>query len=242
MKKESVEEEVLEGGLPEISTSIGFTGVGDEEETPTFDVGVGFVQDNFGVETTIKTPVGGGEEDETAVDVETVLPLSETTSFSLSAEDLLSEGSTIKASADIQALPNLVVSPGIEKSSDEALKYNLSAALQATETLALAFDIEDVAAEPVFNVEGNLALGEHEVIARVSDVSAVEVRTFDLEGSFRIVEWAKARVTLESIFDGPVVGFGTDVQLNRSTELSIGVNDAFGSQTYDFSIKHTFGL
>ena len=236
---ESVEE-VEEGGPPEISTSLGFTGISGEDAT--FDVGVGFVQNNFGVETIIKTPVGGGEEAETAVDVETVLPLSETTSVSLKAEDLLSDGSTITASADVQVLPNLIVSPGIEKSSDEALKTNLSAALQATETLALAFDIENIAAEPVFNIESNLALGEHEVIARIKDVSAVEARTFDLEGSFQIVEGARARVKLESIFNSPVVGFGTDIQLTRSTELNVGVNDAFGSQTYDAKIKYTFGL
>ncbi len=234
---ESVEE-VEEGGPPEISTSLGFTGVGDEEETPTFDVGVGFVQDDFGVETIIKTPVGGGE---TAVDAEVTLPFSEITSVSLKAEDLLSEGSTITASADIQVLPNLIVSPGIEKSSDEALKTNLSAALQATENLALAFDIENVAAEPVFNIESNLVLGEHEVVARIKDVSKA-ARTFDLEGSIQVVEWARARVKFESIFSSPVVGLGADLQLTRSTELNVGVNDAFGSQTYDAKIKYTFGL
>ena len=170
------------------------------------------------------------------------MPLSETTSLSLSAEDLLSDGSTIKASLDVLALDSLVVSPGVEKSSNEALKYNLSAALQATESLALVFDIEDIVAEPVFNVESNLTLGEHEVVARVKDVSAVEARTFDLEGSFQVIEWAKARVKFESIFDNPVVGFGTDIQLNRSTELNVGVNDAFGSQTYDMKLKYTFGL
>ena len=239
---ESVEEEIVEGGLPEISTSIGVTGVGDEEGVTMLETGVGFAQDDVSIVAIVKTPVGGGEEDETAVDVETTLPLSEMTSISLSAEDLLSDSSTIKASLDILPLKGVVISPGVEKVSNEALKYNLSAALQATENLALAFDIEGVAAEPVFNFESNLVLGEHEVVARVNDVSAANARTFDLEGSFQVIEWAKARVKFESIFDSPIVGFGSDIQLNRSTELNVSVNDAFGSQTYDVKIKYTFGL
>ena len=240
---ESIQEAETEEDAPqEVFASLGFSKIGSDNaaDSTTFDVGIGYSQNDFGVETILKTPVSGGE---TAVDVELTAPLSERTSVSLKAEDLLSQGSTtLEARANIQALPNLILSPGFKKESAAPLRYNLGAALQIEKNLGLALEVGDLAATPVFDFEATFVQDQYEVVARANDLFAAETRTFNLETAIQIAKWAKVNVKLESIFEHPVLGTGLELQVESSTRLKLSINDTFGSQTYNFNIRHMFDL
>ena len=246
-------QEAQEGDAPsEVSVSAGVTNVGGEEDAPTFETGVGYAEGGFGVEVTTKSPleVKEGESGATAVDAELTAPVSDLTSISLEAEDLLAEnGTVLKARADIQATSALIVSPGVEHSTDvntdgaptSDVQFNIGAALQATDTLGFALELEDLASKPVFKVEGNFVQEGYEVIARVNDLTS-NLRTFDLEAAVQIVRWTRAQISAEDIFGATLVGTGLELQLDSSIKLNLGADDVFGSPSYEFQLEHTFRL
>ena len=250
---ESVEE-AEEGDAPsEVSVSAGVTNVGGEEDAPTLEMGVGYAEGGFGVEVTTKSPleVKEGESGATAVDAELTASVSNSTQISLEAEDLLAEnGTTLSARVDIQATSNLVVSPEVEYSTGIAAdgtstsnaKFNFGAALQVTNDLGFALELEDLASKPVFKAEGNFVREGYEVIARVNDLTSSSARTFDLEAAVQVAEWTRAQISAEDIFGATLVGTGLELQLDSSTKLNLGADDVFGSPSYEFQLEHTFQL